>query len=328
MTTTPQELISQLRALSPALRAWGAYVVEQTTEMLTAEIGSEQSKVFFKLTPSFRVKDEASAIKKQEKKQYENPIEQMTDLVGARFVVLLRTDLEILQRVILSHSGWSVSRERHYEYEASDDPEVFDYQSIHFLVRTSSDFERESIHIPAGTACEVQIRTVLQHAYAELCHDRIYKSSGRIPPSAKRIVARCMALMETTDLMFCEAAKEIQQVSADRQHWIDSLTSEYRRINQAYTGDDGICLILVSTYLDLLDGVKITDVLTEASHPAIQARIAGRLNQTLFASPACILCYWLVIHHRSHALHFWPDESLRGDLSTICADLGVASCDT
>lgn len=326
MTATADAFVMQLHESAPALKAWAAYIVKQVSEMLLAEIGEERYKTFFKVGPSFRLKDEASALKKLAKKGYESPFEGMTDLVGARFVVLLRTDLHLLEQVMVGHTGWNASRERHYDYEVEADPEVFDYQSIHFLLRSVGEETRDGVLIPDGTVCEVQIRTVLQHAYAELCHDRIYKTTGLIPSSAKRLVARCMALMETTDLMFCEAAKQLEQVSANRAKWIDFLGAEYFEITkkQAAAGDP-ICAQIVGVYLHLLNGVKMTDVSEEVAPQLLRAKILGRAGAGLFGSSACILCYWLAQNHHTELLRTWPNEAHRSDLEQVCADMGFAS---
>jgi putative GTP pyrophosphokinase len=324
MTSAADAFVMQLRASTPALNKWAAYVVNHVSDMLLAEIGKERHKTFFKVSPSFRLKDEASAVRKQAKKGYKNPFEQMTDLVGARFVVLLRTDLILLEQVMVGHAGWSASRERHYDHEVEADPEVFDYQSIHFLLRSIGDETRDGVFIPDGTVCEVQIRTVLQHAYAELCHDRIYKTASLIPSSAKRLVARCMALMETTDLMFCEAARELEQVSVDRAVWIEFLSAEYFDITKRQAAvNDPICAHFVDVYLHLLNGVKMTDVSGEVASQALRTRILDRATGVrLFASPACILCYWLVQNHHTELLRTWPNEALRSDFEQVCADLG------
>jgi putative GTP pyrophosphokinase len=325
MTTDLEAFVTQLQNRGPALKACASHLIKQVSEMLLAEIGEERFKPFFKIAPSFRVKDTVSAVKKLAKKQYHNPLEEMTDLVGVRFVVLLRTDLEVLEQIILRHTGWNASRERHYEYEAASDPEVFDYQSIHFLLRSVGDTETGGVVIPDNTVCEVQIRTLLQHAYAELCHDRIYKTTGAVPVSAKRVVARCMALMETTDLMFCEAAKELDQVSVDRTKWIDFLTTEYRGIiNTQASGDDLVCAQIVDFYLHLLDGVPMTAVAAEVEPIPVRAKIVNRAAGGLFASPACVLCYWLVSNHYIELQRTWPNEALRQDLVLVCADLGFA----
>lgn len=325
MIALNETFLTQLQISKPAFEAWGEHVVKQVSEMLLAEIGLVRFKKFFKIDPSFRVKDEASASKKQSKKNYENPFEDMTDLVGARFVVLLRTDLDLLERIIVSYAGWTVSRERHYEYEAESDPDVFDYQSIHFLIRSVGVENKNGVSIPDGTVCEVQIRTILQHAYAELCHDRIYKTEELIPASARRVVARCMALMETTDLMFCEAAKEIEQISIHRRDWANYLRNQYLDITTRQAiEDDAICIQLLDVFLHLLNGVKMSDVGEAVGSSSLKSRIIDRASNALFSSPACILCYWLVEKHDTEVLRIWPNEALRSDFELVRADLGYA----
>jgi len=316
------DFISLLRTSQPALQAWGRFVVDHVSDMLCAEVGLERFKTFFKVPPSSRTKDEESARKKLAKKKYAQPFEQMTDLVGARFVVLLRSDLELLENCILAYTGWSVSRERHFEHEVAADPDVFDYQSIHLLVRSNVDEFRGGVDIPRGTVCEVQIRTLLQHAYAELCHDRIYKTEDAIPVSAKRLVARCMALMETTDLMFCEAAKEIEQVGSDRGNWVQYLSGQHFEVTKRPpAAGDVLCLEVVDKYWHLLSGVKMPEVARNIEIPLIRERIRNRPG-ALFASPAVVLCYWLVANHHTEVVRTWPNEALRGDFELVCADMG------
>ena len=327
MSGHADDFVLQLRTMRPALLAWGAHVVERVQQLLLDEVGAERAASFFKVPPAFRIKDEESAARKQGKKRYEHPLEQMTDLVGARFVLLLRTDVELLERLILSHTGWTASRERHFEFEAEADPESFDYQSLHLLLRHAGDGSVGSIDVPDGTSCEVQIRTILQHAYAELCHDRVYKSSAKIPVSAKRVVARCMALMETTDLMFCDAVRELEQVSSEADKWVKFLGKEYMGIaGRVEPTNDELCPRLVETFLHLLDGVKMPDVVTVvSSDPELIRRIAARAGDGLFASPACLLSYWLVKEHQAEASRAWPAEAAREDLHRVCNDLGFAA---
>ncbi len=49
---------------------------------------------------------------------------------------------------------------------------------------------------------EIQIRSILQHAWAEIEHDIGYKSKGNIPDNIKRNFSRVAALLETSDLEF------------------------------------------------------------------------------------------------------------------------------
>lgn len=101
-----------LDEVEPVLKAWGGFVVAKLTELVELEIGQEQFNCFFKVKPGFRVKNKQSAIDKQKLKQYADPKEQMTDLVGARFVVLLKLDLEVVEKVLIEYPEWTRSKDR------------------------------------------------------------------------------------------------------------------------------------------------------------------------------------------------------------------------
>jgi hypothetical protein len=57
---------------------------------------------------------------------------------------------------------------------------------------------------------EIQIRSILQHAWAEIEHDIGYKSSLGIPKELKRKFSRIAGLLETADENFCEIKKAIE----------------------------------------------------------------------------------------------------------------------
>lgn len=279
---------------------------------------------FLKIQPVPRVKQAESALVKQVKKQYEDPTTQMTDLVGVRFVVLLKSDIEVIDRVILQSNHWTCSRDRHYEYEVFDDPSVFDYQSVHYVVRLPEERDIGGVIVPADIACEIQVRTLLQHAYAELVHDNIYKPSVKVPESAKRVVARCMALMESTDELFCQAVQQIEAISASRTHLRMAVNAAYGEFGEARLAEHEFVL-LADTYRDLLEGASVDQVADLARFSPIRTRVAERAKDSdFFAEPCCLLVYWLVKNHHDHVMDRWPLPGYRLELEQICSDLGYA----
>lgn len=322
---TSEQFSDWLRQKTPELEAWGDFVVDTIQARVRVNIGEERSKGFFKVAPSRRVKDIDSALKKQKKKQYAEPSVDMTDLVGARFVVLLSSDIPVVEDAIVSCAQWSASRERHYSDEAKSHPGKFDYQSVHYLVVCPEDFSHDKAEIRQGTVCEVQVRSLLQHAYAELVHDNIYKPEGHVPARAERLVARCMALMEATDDMFCAAVHELQSVNKNVSEWCSFLDEKYTAITGKHVpaARDETALSIIETYRDILQTVKREDVSAMLGSQYYQTRIKERSNDGLFSGPGCLLVYWLAKYEFDELKQRWPFLSLSDDVSKVCADVGA-----
>ncbi|RJF97158.1 GTP pyrophosphokinase [Noviherbaspirillum saxi] len=316
-----------LKENAASLEAWGAFVTAKIKAFVELDVGEDRYKSFFKIDPTYRVKEIASALKKQVKKKYPDPRVAMTDLVGARFVVLVRTDIEIVERALLAYSGWSTSRDRHFRDEVIDHPELFDYQSVHYLVRATEGTEVNGLSIPDGLPCEIQIRTLLQHAYAELVHDNIYKPTVQVPSSAKRLVARSMALMETTDVMFCQALHELDQVTAtvaDLEQFANTL---YAQICGKAANDVGSLetMEFIEAYRDLFASCNRAEL-----YDFLQSGYAQRLRERsarpgLFTKPMSVLVYWLGREHIVELVERWNFPAYRRDLQLILADLGKAA---
>lgn len=325
MKISREQFLAEMRADAPLLDLWARESVKLISDMVRAEIGSERFEGFFKIDPRYRLKTEESALKKFDRWDSLDSARDMHDLVGARFVVLLRTDLQVIEKVITGFSGWSTSRVRHYEDDIDDDPEVFDYQSIHLLIKGSRGATINGHVIGDDVACEIQVRTMMQHAYAELCHDKIYKNFRAIPPSAKRLVARSMALMETTDSIFCETAEQLDEVAADRNGWLAYLSEVYGQSIQCRAPlNDAVCHIVFDKFQHLLENVMLSEVGAAVDAPAIRTRMVERMGDKLFGSPVCVLTYWLVANHFIETKRSWPDESLLPGLQLVCADLGIS----
>ena len=313
--------------VEPALKAWGSFVVAKLTELVALEIGHEQINCFFKVKPQSRVKDKQSALDKQKIKQYADPKEQMTDLVGARFVVLLKFDLEVVEKALIEYPGWTRSKDRDPLGEQKDRPKHFDYQSVHYIVRTADDIEIDGIQVPAGMPCEVQIRTLLQHAYAELVHDKFYKGVGYVPPSANRLVARSMALMESTDDMFVQAVRELNAVNKSRDEWCTMLDATVGPLIPGHTPtvQDHDALEILEEFRDLLPSANIDAVKTLLTTPVIAKIQESHAQGNLYAKPIVLLVYLLLAEHPYIVGARWPVPALLSGFDKVRTHMGISS---
>ncbi|MGM3181529.1 GTP pyrophosphokinase [Dickeya oryzae] len=313
-----------------AYEAWGKHIASEINATLTKQLGEEEAKYFIKVEPTPRVKGIESALGKVGRKGYNNPIQQMTDLVGVRFVVLLSDDIERICNIIQGHEEWTVIVSKDYQDDIEANPKLFDYQSKHFEVRLKVDSVISGVNITTDMCCEVQVRTLLQHAYAELVHDSVYKPVGPVPKKAERQIARSMALMETTDELFCNTMKLLCDTNKPRNDFLEELKELYiNKIGGSYLNkEDKINYCFLDEYRGFIQDdllTKLINLLNEKKY--IPTKIQQRAMANLFfAQPVVIFAYWIAITEDSSKLQSeWPLPGYLNELRMILSDVGISS---
>jgi ppGpp synthetase/RelA/SpoT-type nucleotidyltranferase len=157
-----------------------------------------------KAIPSFAEK----CLRKQDK--YRMPVDQFTDLCGGRIIVHTEEQVERISRFLEENFeiDWANSEDVGRRLQTSE----FGYQSVHYIVTfrpgvfPSEDFPVEvpprlygGQHGMPNPKAEVQVRTLLQHAWADIGHDLLYKGSVEAPTIWRRDFARLAAMLETAD---------------------------------------------------------------------------------------------------------------------------------
>src|SRR5712692_95222 len=161
-----------------------------------------------------RVKAIASSLEKIGRKRYEPGLDQVEDLVGVRVICLYPKHVEPVVSLLESQF---TSKER-IDKRAETASGQFGYSSIHLVCRlTGTPREvlpeyQEMEHIPF----EIQVRTILQEAWAEIEHQLVYKSEVAAPADIRRQITRVSALLEVAD-------KEFQDVYDQRQAYAEKL---------------------------------------------------------------------------------------------------------
>lgn len=288
------------------LDKWG----RQIREEVVACCGS-----LLKMPPALRVKDVQSARAKQFKKEYAVPERDMTDLVGVRFVVLTSEDVQPIRTCLEQSPTWTCKQTRDPREEIARAPETFGYQSYHYEVRSKSE--------PVW-CCEVQIRTLLQHAIAELSHDAMYKATQFVPSQAERLVARSMALMETTDELLCRAMQAVRDAQAPAL----AVQRAVKEAAQPIEGDNGGLLEeLLSSYATEINSASAKEFQAFMKGNAfVLDKLRARSGHGLFAYPAAaLLSYWLVSRLENRAERIWPFLGSHSDLQLILSDLGIST---
>lgn len=208
---TREEFIAKYEQDKPMLDAWAKFIIAEIRKHLPE--GFEQHSV--KIPVSYRLKDNQSILEKvfiRKKDKYKDPYKDVQDKVGLRWVVLLTEQLKTFCKIIENSEYWSFSKDRTLN-DWEEKPEVFSYQSIHYILIAKQQLVYENTEIQIGTPCEVQLRTLLQHTYSEFGHDTIYKGNLNKPPEVLRYLAKSMALLETTDELLCNAKEKIEEIN-------------------------------------------------------------------------------------------------------------------
>jgi ppGpp synthetase/RelA/SpoT-type nucleotidyltranferase len=127
-------------------------------------------------------------------RQYET-LEAITDLAGLRIITYFVDDVAAVGGVI--EREFAVDRANSVDRGSSLDPDRFGYRSVHYVVQfNSSRSSLPEYRAFAGLRFEIQVRSILQHAWAEIEHDLGYKTRDSVPRELRRRFSRLAGLLE------------------------------------------------------------------------------------------------------------------------------------
>lgn len=147
-------------------------------------------------------------------KQYIDPLRQITDLCGIRVIVYYVDDLERVRELL--------EKEFTVDYDNSSDrgsllkPNEFGYRSHHYIVNLSDN--RSGLpewHTFSNLKAEIQVRTVLQHAWAAISHALQYKNKEEVPTELARKLFRVSGLLELADEEFTGIKRRSVEISTN-----------------------------------------------------------------------------------------------------------------
>ncbi|MBF0289598.1 MAG: hypothetical protein HQM14_17440 [SAR324 cluster bacterium] len=135
---------------------------------------------------------------------------KIKDLLGLRTIVPFQEDVE--QIIDMLHNKFEVIEiERKSENLSYRE---FAYDSVHVIIAV--DDENFAFPQPCTKCCEIQIRTILQDAWAEVEHELIYKSDLRFyNESTRKKLAALNANLTLSDMIF----QEIKDVQKESKKW-------------------------------------------------------------------------------------------------------------
>lgn len=289
------------RIVTPALRPdpAAAYAAEHSdleaagedAVVLVAQVLDEAGINYLSVTG--RTKSVASFTEKAGRERdgtplYDDPLSQITDQLGVRVITYVADDVDAVAELLSEQVV--VTDDRDLGLETAREGR-FGYASRHLLFELDpareghSDFERLR-----GRTVQVQVRTVVQHAWAEFEHEVRYK--GTVPEEHARELDRrftlAAGLLELADREFSEIrhrlrglTPDLPTVEADDDRGIDPrelagfLAAHYADAAwsraEHYRWISGLLLAVGVTTLE-----ELADVLRDADETAIARRMDYR----------------------------------------------------
>jgi len=126
-----------------------------------------------------------------------NPV--ITDLLGVRIICPFIEDLSAAEALIKKNFNViETERKGHFTFKE------FGYESTHLLITIPQDIIKDR-GLPGTEIAEIQIRTILQDAWAEVEHELVYKAEfSPFDEPMKRKLAAVNASLSLADIIFQE----------------------------------------------------------------------------------------------------------------------------
>ncbi len=174
---------------------WMEEVARKTYDTLKATLAAAGLLV---AALEYRVKSEESLVGKLELKggKYKS-LADITDIIGLRVITFYIDDVDKVASAVerLFDIDWENSVDKRKAHEIDS----FGYLSLHYICKIPD----------SGFRMEIQMRTVLQHAWANMNHDTGYKSGVEVPRRYLRNLSRLAGMLELVDDEFSKIRAEL-----------------------------------------------------------------------------------------------------------------------
>lgn len=168
------------------------------------------------LSVTYRTKDLNKFLEKIKRKNYRDPLNDIEDICGLRIVCYYTSDLDKITSIIKKEFNVLDSIDKSKRLKEDE----FGYLSRHFIIKLKKTWLNTPSYRGLGDLkAEIQLRTVLMHAWADISHKLAYKKTEQAPPQFMRQLNSLSAILENADTQF-------NTLRIDREDYIKKISGK------------------------------------------------------------------------------------------------------